>query len=105
VAADEIQAIGRTNDAILYGGRVVLWVRGDDAQLSAVGPKVPSSASPDYGAPFAAIFERYQKDFYKVDPMLFSPAQVAFHNLKSGISRTFGQLAPDVLRQSFGQAT
>src|SRR5262249_44739326 len=53
VAANEITAIGRTNDAILYGGRVVLWVRADDDQLAEVGPKVPSSASPDHGAPFA----------------------------------------------------
>src|SRR5262249_38807812 len=27
VAADEIGAIGRTNDAILYGGQVTVWVR------------------------------------------------------------------------------
>src|SRR5262249_23212164 len=30
VAGDWLSAIGRTNDAILYGGRVVLWVRADD---------------------------------------------------------------------------
>ena len=53
VASDELQAIGRTNDAILYGGRVVLWVQADDDQLAEIGPKVPSSASPDHGAPFA----------------------------------------------------
>jgi methenyltetrahydromethanopterin cyclohydrolase len=101
VAADEIQAIGRTNDAILYGGRVVLWVRSDDDQLTALGPKVPSSASPDHGAPFATIFERYHKDFYKIDPMLFSPAQIVFHNVRTGTSHVFGQTEPDVLRRSF----
>ncbi len=51
-------AIGRTNDAVLYGGEVVLWVRGDDASLEAVGPRVPSGASPDHGQAFAVIFER-----------------------------------------------
>jgi methenyltetrahydromethanopterin cyclohydrolase len=101
VGAGEIQAIGRTNDAILYGGQVVLWVRGDDGELSDIGPKVPSSASPDHGAPFAAIFERYQRDFYRVDPLLFSPAQVVFNNLHSGRSHTFGRLEPDVLMRSF----
>jgi methenyltetrahydromethanopterin cyclohydrolase len=101
VAADDLRAIGRTNDAILYGGRVVIWVRADDAQLAEVGPKVPSSASPDHGEPFADIFARYGHDFYKVDPMLFSPAQVVFHNLKSGRSHVFGRPAPDVLRRSF----
>jgi methenyltetrahydromethanopterin cyclohydrolase len=101
VAADEITAIGRTNDAILYGGRAILWVRGDDDQLAEVGPKVPSSASPDHGAPFAEIFERYQRDFYKIDPLLFSPATVCFHNLRTGHSHIFGQTEPDVLRRSF----
>jgi methenyltetrahydromethanopterin cyclohydrolase len=101
VASDELSAIGRTNDAILYGGRVNLWIRSDDGQLAEVGPKVPSSASPDHGAPFAAIFERYERDFYKIDPMLFSPAQVVFHNLTTGKSHIFGRVEVEVMRQSF----
>jgi methenyltetrahydromethanopterin cyclohydrolase len=101
VAADEIRAIGRTNDAILYGGRVTVWVRCDDAEVAEVGRKVPSSSSPDHGAPFAEIFERHGRDFYKVDPMLFSPAVITFNNLKTGRSQTFGRIEPDVLRRSF----
>jgi methenyltetrahydromethanopterin cyclohydrolase len=101
VAADDVAAIGRTNDAILYGGRVTLWVRADDDQLATVGPRVPSSASRDHGAPFADIFERYNRDFYKIDPLLFSPAAVVFHNLRTGRSHAFGRLEPDVLRKSF----
>jgi methenyltetrahydromethanopterin cyclohydrolase len=104
VATNELHAIGRTNDAILYGGRVVIWVRADDAVLEAVGPKVPSSASPDHGAPFAEIFARYGHDFYKVDPLLFSPAQVVFHNLKSGRCHVFGETATGVLERSFFSA-
>lgn len=101
VAANDLQAIGRTNDAILYGGRVVVWVQADDDQIAEIGPKVPSSASPDHGAPFSTIFERYQRDFYKIDPMLFSPAEIVFHNLKSGRSHAFGRLEPEVLKRSF----
>jgi len=101
VAGDWLSAIGRTNDAILYGGRVVLWVRADDAQLAEIGPKVPSSTSSDHGAPFAEIFARYEQDFYKIDPMLFSPAEIVFHNLKTGRAHIFGQVAPEVLRRSF----
>ncbi len=102
VAADEISAIGRTNDAILYGGQVTVWVRGDDEQIAALGPKVPSCASPDHGAPFADIFERYQRDFYKIDKHLFSPALIVLVNLKTGRRHVFGRLEPDVLRRSFG---
>jgi methenyltetrahydromethanopterin cyclohydrolase len=101
VAKDELGAIGRTNDAILYGGRVVLWVQAEDDQLAEIGPKVPSSASPDYGTTFASIFERYGHDFYKIDPMLFSPAEVVFCNLKSGRSFAFGRTKTEVLYQSF----
>ena len=101
VAADDVTGIGRTNDAVLYGGRVALWVRADDDQLAAVGPRVPSSGSRDHGAPFAEIFERYDRDFYKIDPMLFSPAAVVFHNLHTGRSHAFGRLEPHVLRRSF----
>src|SRR4051794_16608017 len=73
VAANDLAAIGRTNDAILYGGRVVLFVTGDDASIEEVGPRVPSTGSRDHGEPFAAIFARYHNDFYAVDPQLFSP--------------------------------
>jgi methenyltetrahydromethanopterin cyclohydrolase len=101
VATGDLEAIGRTNDAILYGGRVVVWVRADDEQLAEIGPKVPSSASPDHGAPFAEVFERYERDFYKIDPKLFSPAVIVFNNLSSGKAHTFGRTEPYVLRRSF----
>jgi methenyltetrahydromethanopterin cyclohydrolase len=101
VAADDLAAIGRTNDAVLYGARVVLCVTGDDESLRAIGPKVPSSASPDHGLPFAAIFERYGRDFYKVDPHLFSPAQVVFQNVDTGRTHAFGGTEPEVLARSF----
>ena len=100
VAADELTALGRTNDAILYGGRVTLWVRTDDEILDALGPMVPSSASSDHGTPFADLFAKYG-DFYKIDPLLFSPAEVTFVNLKTGRARTFGKTSPDLLAKSF----
>jgi methenyltetrahydromethanopterin cyclohydrolase len=102
VAADEVGAIGRTNDAILYGATVTVWLRGDDEQLAAVGPQIPSGASADHGAPFAEVFERYQRDFYKIDPLLFSPAVICLVNLNSGRRHVFGRLEPGVLRRSFG---
>lgn len=102
LAPDFLGAIGRTNDAILYGGQVVLWVKGDDEQLAEIGPKVPSSASPDHGAPFAEIFERYERNFYRIDPLLFSPAVIVLQNLRSGKSHMFGRIEREVLRRSFG---
>jgi methenyltetrahydromethanopterin cyclohydrolase len=102
VAGDFLGAIGRTNDAILYGGQVVLWVRADDEQLAEIGPKVPSSSSPDHGAPFADIFERYERDFYRIDALLFSPAVIVLQNLRTGRSHAFGRIERAILRRSFG---
>jgi methenyltetrahydromethanopterin cyclohydrolase len=101
VAKDDLAAIGRTNDAVLYGSEVTLWVRGDDESLAAIGPTVPSCSSPDFGQPFGAIFKRYNRDFYKIDPHLFSPAVVTFCNLNSGRTLRFGQVSPAVIQESF----
>jgi methenyltetrahydromethanopterin cyclohydrolase len=101
IAKNDLQGIGRTNDAVLYGGQVTLWVRGEDAAIGEVGAKVPSSASRDFGEPFESIFTRYEYDFYKIDPHLFSPAAITFHNLQSGRTQRFGEPRPDVLRRSF----
>lgn len=102
VAEDDLTAIGWTNDAILYGGNVQLTVRADDASIEEIGPRVPSCASSDYGRPFAEIFARYDNDFYRIDPLLFSPAMVTFVNAETGKRSQFGRLAPKVLVESFG---
>ncbi len=101
VAKDDFAGIGRTNDAILYGGRVTLMVRGDDESIAAIGPQVPSCGSAAHGKPFAEIFEDAGRDFYKIDPHLFSPAEVVFQNLDTGRVHVFGGITPDVLRRSF----
>jgi methenyltetrahydromethanopterin cyclohydrolase len=101
-AKNDLAAIGRTNDAILYGARVVLYCRGDDASLRDVGEKLPSSASADYGRPFSEILAAYDHDFYKVDPLLFSPAMATLVNLDTGNSFEFGRLNSEVLAKSFG---
>ena len=102
IATDDLAAIGRTNDAILYGGQVTLWLRDSDEELQTIGPKIPSLASADFGEPFAEVFERFGRDFYKIDPLLFSPAMVTLVNLETGKAHRFGELRPDVLRRSFG---
>jgi methenyltetrahydromethanopterin cyclohydrolase len=101
VTKDDLSAIGRTNDAILYGGEAVLWVDCGDDEIATFGPRVPSCASADHGRPFAEIFARYDRDFYKIDPLLFSPAVVTFNNLRTGRSFRFGRFEPDVLAESF----
>ena len=102
VAVDDLTGIGRTNDAILYGARVTLWVAGDDGSIEEIGPSVPSSAAESYGEPFLTIFEAAGRDFYAVDKMLFSPAEIVFHNVETGRAYVFGSVNHEVLARSFG---
>ncbi|HSI38225.1 MAG TPA: methenyltetrahydromethanopterin cyclohydrolase [Methylotenera sp.] len=104
VSNDFITAMGRTNDAILFGGSVDLHVSGDDAAAEALALNLPSSASSDYGNPFAQVFKSYGMDFYKIDPMLFSPAKVTITNVETGNVFEGGQLNADLIELSFSQS-
>lgn len=101
VAKDFMTGMGRTNDAILYGGYVELNVRGDDAAAKKLAEDLPSCASKDYGRTFAEIFKSYNMDFYKIDPMLFSPAKVKVTNLDTGNSFEAGKLNEELIELSF----
>lgn len=98
---DFLTALGRGNDAILFGGTVQLFVEASDTEAEQLAHKLPSSASADYGKPFAEIFKDAGYDFYKIDPMLFSPARVVVSSLTSGRSFHAGRIDPDLLDQSF----
>ena len=102
VASDDLVGIGRTNDAILYGGEVSIWVTGDDESITAIGNRIPSLASKDYGKPFLEIFREHDHDFYKIDPYLFSPSVINISNLETGSYFRFGNFNSRVLEQSFG---
>jgi methenyltetrahydromethanopterin cyclohydrolase len=99
-ARSDVRAIGRTNDCILYGGQARYTVRADDVEIAELARRLPASASNDYGTPFYDIFKRYDNDFYKIDPMLFSPAEVWLTSATSGRTFHAGRLDPDVLRAS-----
>ncbi|MEJ2626519.1 MAG: methenyltetrahydromethanopterin cyclohydrolase [Pseudolabrys sp.] len=98
---DMITAMGRTNDAIIYAGRVHLIVSGPAADARALAEQLPSEGSRDYGQPFAEIFKRFKGDFYAIDPMLFSPAQVTVTALETGETFHAGRLNLDLLDASF----
>lgn len=98
---DFVKAMGRTNDAIIYGGRIGLYVKGTDDAAQGLAEKLPSSASQGYGKPFAEIFGEVNGDFYKIDPMLFSPAVVQVTNVETGNTFEAGKMAPDIVTASF----
>jgi methenyltetrahydromethanopterin cyclohydrolase len=100
VARNDLRAIGRTNDCILYGGQARYIVRAGDTELEQLAQQVPASASRDYGTPFYDIFQRYGGDFYKIDPLLFSPAEVWLTSTETGRTFHAGRLNPEVLEAS-----
>jgi methenyltetrahydromethanopterin cyclohydrolase len=100
-APDFIAAMGRTNDAIIYGGRAQLYVSGDAKAAKELADSLPSLKSKDYGKPFADIFAAVKGDFYAIDRMLFSPAKVTVTALKTGESFEAGHIDTAVLARSF----
>ncbi|MCF7935679.1 MAG: methenyltetrahydromethanopterin cyclohydrolase [Synergistales bacterium] len=102
VGRNTLQAMGWTNDAVLYGGDVWYAVDCEDSAAEAVLERLPSSAARDFGVPFAELFKRYDGDFYQIDPLLFSPARVTLNNLATGRIFRAGELAVPVLSEEWG---
>ena len=100
VAQNDLQAIGRTNDAVLYGSQAWYTARTGPDIIEAVIDKLPSSTSRDYGMSFNEIFLHYDCDFYKIDPLLFSPAEIFIQDLGSGRSFHAGLVNPGILKKS-----
>jgi len=101
VAADDPAAIGRTNDAMLYGGTVHLWIEGPDDEIAELARRLPSTDSAAFGTPFGELLAAANWKFYDIDPMLFSPAAVTLTSTESGRAHHGGGLAPEVLERSF----
>ena len=99
---DFITAMGRTNDAIIFGGRVHLFVTGAASQARDLARAMPASQSRDYGRPFAEPFKAVNGDFYAIDPMLFSPAEVIVTAIETGESFHAGAVDAALLDASFG---
>jgi methenyltetrahydromethanopterin cyclohydrolase len=99
---DFVTAMGRSNDAIIYGGRVHLFVQGPEDGARDLAAALPSMGSRDHGTPFASIFASFKGDFYAIDPNLFSPAEVIVTALASGTTFRGGALHPDLVDASFG---
>jgi len=99
---DPLAAMGRTNDTILFGGEVRLFVSCEDEQAEDLASRLPATGSRDYGKPFAEVFREYGYDFFRIDPMLFSPARVAVTVLGSGRTFRGGRLDAGLLERSFG---
>jgi len=97
------QAMGRTNDAIMYAGVAYYTTSYDDDEgLRKLVDKAPSSASKSYGKPFFEIFKEADYDFYKIDPGLFAPAVLVVNNAKTGSTFKAGRIDVEIFKRSIG---
>ncbi|TKX75558.1 methenyltetrahydromethanopterin cyclohydrolase [Halorubrum sp. GN11_10-6_MGM] len=94
---DETEAMGRTNDALAYGGEVHLQVARDDDRFD----EIVSTAGEEYGTPFVEVFEDADWDFYDVPESVFAPAQVTV-DVVDGPVYTVGETNEELLAESFG---
>jgi methenyltetrahydromethanopterin cyclohydrolase len=101
-AGNFLSGMGRTNDAIIYGGTVHLFVTGPDEEAEKLASQLPSWNSPDCGKPFEETFKAYKGDFYAIDGMLFSPARAIVTAMGSGRSFHAGRVDEGLLNKSFG---
>ena len=99
---DFITAMGRTNDAIIYAGLAHLFVAGPADAARDLAHALPSATSRDHGKPFAEIFKAYGSDFYRIDPMLFSPAVALVTAVETGQTFRAGKIEEGLLDASFG---
>lgn len=97
--ADGLQAMARTNDAILYGGQVHLLVQGEAEAARELARQLPSGSSPVHGRSFGELFAEAGYDFYQLDAALFAPAEAWVSHLGSGQTWHAGALRMDLLRQ------
>jgi len=97
------EAMGRTNDALLYAGVAGYTVDYEDEEaLKALINRAPSLTSKSYGRPFAEIFKEANYDFYQIDPSLFAPASLIVNNTKTGNTFKAGKVNLGVLMKSLG---
>lgn len=99
---NDLVAMGRINDALLYGGEATFYLRHhDDGFVADLARKVVARASSAYGRPFIDIFEEAGRDFYKIPLDLHSPAVVHLNNLVTGTTHSAGEINQEVLGGSF----
>ena len=99
--ADEVVAMGRINDSLLYGGVATLSVDAADDAVAAVINKVVSVASRAYVRPFVEIYEDAGRDFYQIPLDLHSPAVLHINNMRTGRTFSAGEINHAVLQESF----
>ncbi|MBE6487207.1 MAG: methenyltetrahydromethanopterin cyclohydrolase [Methanosphaera stadtmanae] len=102
VDPDSKKAMGKTNDAIIFGGRAYYYIQPDEGEsLEELAATLPSSASDKYGQSFIELFEQADCDFYKMPKDVFAPAQIIVNDMVTGEIFHTGFIDLERLKKSF----
>ncbi|MDO5850878.1 MAG: methenyltetrahydromethanopterin cyclohydrolase [Methanobacteriaceae archaeon] len=102
VDPDNLKAMGKTNDAIIFGGRTYYYLNSDENDnIEELATKLPSSASTGYGKQFIEILKEADNDFYKIPSDIFAPAEVIVNDLTTGEIYRSGYIDLENLKKSF----
>jgi len=100
---DGLKAMGKTNDAVLFGGRTYYYIESEEGDdIKSLAENLPSSAADGYGKPFFDVFKEAEFDFYKIDKGMFAPAEVVINDLRTGEIFRAGYVNMALLMKSFG---
>jgi len=100
---DPKKAMGKTNDAVLFGGRTYYYIESEEGDdIKSMVEDLPSSASKSYGKPFLEVFEEADYDFFNIDSGMFAPAEVVVNDLRTGELFKAGYVNIELLKKSFG---
>lgn len=104
VVKDELIAMGRTNDCLVYGGSSFLWVRHpDDEEVRMATETLPFAARAGefYGKGFKEILAAFGRNLYNIPAHMDGPAKMAMTNMLTGRVFVAGEIGIDLLHQSF----
>src|ERR671930_500175 len=103
VPASALTLLFAPTASVAGGGQIAAPVveTDDDDALRDLVERLPASASSDYGEPFGKVLKDADFDFYAIDPLLFSPAQIRLTSVASGRSFEAGRVNLEVLERSF----
>ncbi|QRN86175.1 methenyltetrahydromethanopterin cyclohydrolase [Clostridia bacterium] len=100
VVFDDDDAMGKINDCLLYGGKSEFWVRWEDEKIEKILPQLVTEHSKDYGTLFKKLFLAAERDFYKMDLDIHSPAEVTIYNMNTGNVFHAGKIRKDLMIKS-----
>ena len=88
LVTNELEVMGRANDALFYGATTVLYVDSPDEAITPILRELcfDVNSGEYWGMPFARIFERFQCNWFSVPDLLDSPAKVIINSLQTGHS-------------------